>query len=112
MQPRWAAHFNGFEDPYLRATADEYAALAAQAGLQVLSLHTRAAAWDFRSDAAFFGFCSAGFGAWTQRLPEAEHRAFIEATIHAYRKATNTGPGDANMFRFYQSDFTLARPAP
>ena len=110
-QPRWAAHFNGFEDPYLRATANEYAALAARTGMQVLAVHTHATAWDFRTDAAFFGFCSAGFGAWTQRLPEAEHRAFVEQTIRDYRGATtNSGPDDANTFRFYQSDITLAKP--
>ena len=110
-EPRWAAHFAAFEDPYLRLTADEYAALAAETGLEVLAVRTQAKAWNFHTDAAFFGFCSAGFGAWTQRLPEAQHRAFIESVIRAYRAATNAGPGDANTFRFYQTDFSLAKPA-
>ena len=109
-QPRWSAHFQGFEDPYLRATADEYAALATQAGLKVLAVNTQAKAWDFRTDEAFYGFCSAGFGAWTQRLPVAAHRAFVEETIRAYRAATDAGPADANTFRFYQTDFSLAKP--
>ncbi len=110
-QPRWAPHFSGFEDPYLRLTADEYAAHATKAGLQVLAVGTQAKAWNFRTDAAFHGFCSAGFGAWTQRLPAAEHRSFVEETIRAYRAATATGPGDANTFRFVQTDITLAKPA-
>ena len=109
--PRWSGHFTGFEDPYLRLTADEYAALAAETGLQVLAVHTQAKAWNFHTDEAFYGFCSAGFGAWTQRLPEAEHRAFVEETIRAYRGATNTGSDDANTFRFVQTDLALAKPA-
>ena len=108
--PRWSDHFTGFEDPYLRLTADEYAALAAETGLHALAMHTQAKAWNFHTDEAFFGFCSAGFGAWTQHLPETEHRAFVEETIRAYRGATNTGRDDANTFRFVQTDFTFAKP--
>jgi trans-aconitate 2-methyltransferase len=108
-QPPWAPHFEGFEDPYLRLTADEYAALAARTGLDVLGVHTANKAWDFRSDAAFFGFCSAGFGAWTRRLPEAEHAAFVRDVLRAYRAATNAGPADVNTFRFVQTDFMLAK---
>lgn len=109
--PRWAAHFEAFEDPYLRLTADQYAALAVQCGLRVLAVHTAAKAWNFRTDEAFFGFCNAGFGAWTQRLPEAQRRGFVEAVIRAYRVAKHDGPDEANTFRFYQSDITLAKRA-
>ena len=110
-QPRWAPHFAGFEDPYLRLDADEYAAVATRSGLRVLRLHTEAKAWDFHTDEAFFGFCRAGFGAWTRRLPEVRHREFVEAVIRAYRAAVEAGPADANTFRFIQTDLALARPA-
>ena len=109
-EPRWAPHFAGFEDPYLRLDANEYAAVAARSGLRVLRVHTEAKAWDFHTDEAFFGFCSAGFGAWTRRLPGAQHREFVEAVIRAYRAAMKAGPADANMFRFVQTDLALVRP--
>jgi len=108
-EPRWASHFGGFEDPYLRLDADEYAAAAARCGLRVLRVHTEAKAWDFHTDEVFFGFCSAGFGAWTRRLPEARRREFVEAVIRAYRVAVKAGPADANTFRFIQTDRALAR---
>ena len=108
--PRWAPHFDAFEDPYLRLDADDFAALAASCGLDVRSLHSAGNAWDFGSEDAFSAFCSAGFGAWTQRLPGALHRAFVDAVIADYRRATNHGPNEANVFRFVQTDVALDRP--
>jgi len=112
QQPRWAPFFDAFDDPYLRLTADQFAALAAACGLVVRTLHSAAKTWDFRSDTAFFGFCSAGFGAWTQRLPAALQREFVEAVIASYRKATNRGAADANVFGFVQTDLALQRAQP
>lgn len=109
--PPWAGYFAAFDDPYLRLAADAYAALAEAAGLRTSKVTTQLRAWDFHTDEAFFGFCSAGFGAWTQRLPAALHRPFVEEVIRAYRQATRSGPAEANLFRFYQSDFMLDRPA-
>ena len=108
---RWAAYFEGFQDPYLRLTPQQYAALATSVGLQVLSLSTQAKAWDFKTKAAFFGFCSAGFGAWTQRLSKFERGPFVEDVMNAYRAAVSTGAEDACIFRFYQTDITLAPTA-
>jgi trans-aconitate 2-methyltransferase len=108
---RWAAYFQGFQGPYLRLTPQQYAALATSVGLQVLSLSTQAKAWDFKTNAAFFGFCSAGFGAWTQRLPEFERGPFVEDVMNAYRAAVSIGAEDACIFRFYQTDITLAPTA-
>jgi trans-aconitate 2-methyltransferase len=105
--PRWAPHFTGFADPYLRLDAAQYAALAEQQGLRVLSQRTHARAWDFQTHAAFFGFCRAGFGAWTQRLPSDARDAFVEEVIGAYRAALAASAAEANLFRFYQMDITL-----
>lgn len=107
--PRWAPYFDGFDDPYMRLTADAFAAQAAACGLAVHGVHSAAKAWDFRSDEAFVAFCSAGFGAWTQRLPADLHRAFVDAVLAEYRRSTAHGPDEAHVFRFVQSDFALER---
>lgn len=109
--PRWAPHFAGFTDPYLRLEATQYAALARREGLRVQSQHTDLKAWDFRTHDAFFGFCRAGFGAWTHCLPDAECDVFVDDVISAYRIALAAAPDAANVFRFYQMDIALAHPA-
>jgi len=108
QSPRWSSRFAGFIDPYLRLDAAQYAALAEQQGLCVLFQRTVERSWDFRTHAAFFGFCRAGFGAWTQRLVEAQRDAFVEEVIAAYRQGHAPGEVEANTFRFYQMDITLA----
>lgn len=110
-QPRWAPHFGSdFADPYLRLDADACAALAAAAGLQVQRVHSALEGWDFVTDDAFLGFCSAGFGAWTNHLPAAERRPFVEDVVRAYRRARGAGAADANVFRFVQTDFVFTLP--
>ena len=43
----------------------QYVALADGLGLACLSCHSEMKSWDFGTEQAFFGFCHAGFGAWT-----------------------------------------------
>ena len=105
---RWAANFEGFTDPYLRLTPDEYAQLALRQGLQVNSARTQLERWDFGSRDALFGFCNAGFGAWTQRLPQPERTRFVGEVLNQYLAATATGTEEAFVLRFYQTDFALA----
>ncbi len=101
----WAPLFVGFEDPCLRLDAERVATLALQAGLGVLSLHSRLAHWDFGSRAALLGFCRAGFGAWTRRLPAQHSDAFVDAVLDRYLAARgDTAP---TVFRFYQTDLSL-----
>ena len=102
----WAPLFTGFEDPYLRLSAEQVAALATATGLQVQGVQTRLEDWDFGTCDAFFGFCRAGFGAWTGRLPSDRRDAFVGAVLDRYR-ALQPDPGGA-LFRFYQTDVTLA----
>ncbi len=109
QEPRWAPHFDGFRDPYLRLTADEYAALAEHEGLHAVTRRTRLRSWDFQSDSAFFGFCKAGFGAWTRRLAPDEGDVYVRDVIRAYQLALAMTPADKNVFRFYQMDITLTR---
>jgi trans-aconitate 2-methyltransferase len=105
-EPPWAPLFTGFEDPYLRLSAEQVASLATAAGLRVQGVLTCLEGWDFGAREAFFGFCSAGFGAWTGRLPADRRDAFVDAVLDRYR-ALQPDPGGA-LFRFYQTDLTLA----
>lgn len=104
-QAPWAPLFTGFQDPYLRLSTEQVAALAEAAGLRVLGAHTRLEGWDFGTRDAFFGFCSAGFGAWTARLPADRRDAFVAAVLERYL-ALQPDPGRA-LFRFYQADLAL-----
>lgn len=107
QEPRWAPHFDNFRDPYLRLTADEYAALAEHEGLKVLTQRTHLRSWDFHSDTAFFGFCKAGFGAWTRRLAPDDGDLYVHEVILAYQLAQAAPLAGKNVFRFYQMDITL-----
>jgi trans-aconitate 2-methyltransferase len=105
---RWNRYFEGFRDPYLHLTPEQYGELAEQNGFRVLSLHTEAKAWDFESRAAFFAFGSVTFVEWTQHLPEDERPAFIEDVLDRYRLVAADAPGEENFFRFYQMDILLS----
>ncbi len=109
-EPEWAGAFSGFSDPYLRLDADAYAALAAESGLRVLSCHSAMKRWDFGSDEAFFGFCNAGFGAWTQQLPAGRRGAFVEQVMRRYEALIQATFGERHTFHFMQTDLLLERP--
>jgi trans-aconitate 2-methyltransferase len=108
LSPRWARYFAGFHDPYLHLTPQQYAALAEQNGLHVVSCETSAKAWDFQSRAAFAAFGSVTFVEWTQHLPEAERPAFVTDVLDRYRVVAADAPGEKSYFRFYQMDIALA----
>ncbi len=108
LSPRWADYFNGFHDPYLHLTPEQYAALAEQHGFRVLRNHTADKSWDFESHAAFEAFGSVTFVEWTQHLPESIRLDFINDVLDHYRKVACTQTGEENFFRFYQMDITLA----
>jgi trans-aconitate 2-methyltransferase len=110
-QPHWSAWFEGFVDPYLRLTSDEYLALAQSLRLRVLSSQTQAKRWDFGSEAAFFGFCNAGFGAWTHHLAEDRRKAFVEEVMQRYLAVIDAAFGEHFTFHFTQTDIVL-RPMP
>jgi len=104
---RWAGHFAGFHDPYLRLTPDQYAHAAERNGLHVVRIHTEAKAWDFHSRDAFFAFCAVGLVEWTRRLPPDLTAAFINDVLDRYRGLADVRPGEENIFRFYQMDVAL-----
>jgi trans-aconitate 2-methyltransferase len=91
----------------VRLTAAQYADLAGREGLYVLSQQTRLVSWNFGSEEAFFGFCRAGFGAWTRCLPAGKHDEFVHDVMKAYRIELSLPLAQANTFSFYQMDITL-----
>jgi trans-aconitate 2-methyltransferase len=107
---RWLCYFQGFRDPYLHLTPEQYEVLAEKNGLRVHRLHTEAKAWDFQSRAAFLAFGSVTFVAWTRFIPEAERPAFITEVLDRYELVAVDQPGEENTFKFYQMDVTLTRP--
>jgi trans-aconitate 2-methyltransferase len=107
-EPPWAPHFVGFSDPYLRLDARQYGELAAGLGLQTISSHSAMKRWDFGSEQAFFGFCNAGFGAWTQALPEDRRETFVRAVMQRYQALIEAAFGERHCFHFMQTDLLLA----
>jgi trans-aconitate 2-methyltransferase len=108
LSPRWAAHFEGFHDPYLHLTPQQYGALAEQNGLSVLSYQTADKAWDFQSRASFLAFSTVTMVEWTQHVPEGDRAAFITDVLDRYQHVAALAPGEENFFRFYQMDVVLA----
>lgn len=111
QSPRWHEHFDGFRDPYLRLTPAQYAAAAERKGLRVLRVDTHDKTWDFLTRAAFFDFSAVGLVAWTEHLPPDQRTAFVDEVLERYLAISGDPPGRETTFRFYQTDFTLARTA-
>jgi trans-aconitate 2-methyltransferase len=105
---RWAEYFTGFHHPYLRLTPEQYAALAEQNGLHVLSCRTADKHWDFQSRANFAAFSNVTMVEWTQHVPESGRAAFITDVLDRYQQIASQAPGEENYFRFYQMDIVLA----
>jgi trans-aconitate 2-methyltransferase len=108
LSSSWARYFQGFSDPYLHLTPEQYGALAERNGLHVCRIHTEAKAWDFKSRSAFLAFGSVTFVEWTQFIPEAERLAFVTDVLDHYRIVATDQPGEENTFKFYQMDVTLS----
>jgi trans-aconitate methyltransferase len=108
---RWAQYFDGFRQPYVHFTPDEYRALAEQAGFAVLELHVEDKAWDFQTREAFVAFARATFVEWTQHLPERERLEFINEVLDRYQAVAADKPQELATFKFYQMEVVLARSA-
>ncbi len=109
LSSRWSGFFEGFRDPYLHLTPDEYAALAEQNGFRVDRIHTAAKAWDFETREAFLAFSSATMVEWTRLLPESDKPVFITDVLDRYQPVAADKPGEENTFKFYQMDIRLIR---
>ena len=109
LSPPWTRYFNGFNDPYLHLTPEQYRALAEQNGFRIERLHTEAKAWDFESRSAFLAFGAVTFIEWTRLLPESERLAFVNDVLDCYTSVAADRAGEENTFKFYQMDITLSR---
>ncbi|HEX6496157.1 MAG TPA: methyltransferase domain-containing protein [Acidobacteriaceae bacterium] len=107
LSMRWAKYFEGFRDPYLHLTPEQYADLAQQQGFRVVSVHTADKAWDFQSRATFEALSAVTMIEWTQHVPEADRLAFITDVLNRYQHVAAEAPGEENYFRFYQMDIVL-----
>jgi trans-aconitate 2-methyltransferase len=108
LSSRWQGYFQGFHDPYLHLTPEQYGDLATGTGFEVRRIQVAAKAWDFQSRSAFLTFGSVTFVEWTQHLPEPERLAFAIDVLDRYQLVAADAPGEENFFRFYQMDITLA----
>jgi len=102
---RWTGYYNGFQDPYLHTTAEDYAALAEEHGLRVESKDVEDKAWDFGSREGFLAFGSVTFVEWLRRLPEEAEPEFIGDVLERYASVA----GDDHTFRFYQMNIRLTK---
>jgi SAM-dependent methyltransferase len=109
--PEWSAHFAGFRRPFTHPTPDEYRARAERAGFVVDEIRVDDASWDFRARAAFVDFARATFVEWTARIPEPLRDRFIGDVLDRYRSIAADGPGEADVFKFYQMDVALTSAA-
>jgi trans-aconitate 2-methyltransferase len=109
LSSRWAENFQGFCDPYLHLTQEQYAALAKRNGLHVLQIQVHDRAWDFKSRSAFQAFGSVTFIEWTKRLPVEDRPFFVDDVLDRYHREVTNAPGEENTFKFYQMDVTLSR---
>jgi trans-aconitate methyltransferase len=106
--PRWAGYFDGFRDPFLHLTPEQYGALAEKQRFRVVSISRSDKAWDFGSRDAFLARMKVTMIEWVQRVPEADRVTFINEVLDRYEKIAATAPGEENYFRFYQMDIVLA----
>jgi trans-aconitate 2-methyltransferase len=106
--PAWTGYFQKFRDPYLHLTPEQYAALAEQNGLRVLSIHAADKAWDFETRAAFAAFGLVTMVEWTKFVPQSDRLTFVSDVLDRYRGTATNHPGEENTFKFYQMDITLS----
>jgi trans-aconitate 2-methyltransferase len=102
---KWSTYFDGFQDPYLHLTAEEYTALAAECGLRTVSVGVKEKTWDFGTREGFFAFGSVTFVEWTRRLPEEARPEFVNDVLDRYAMVA----GNERTFRFYQMDVRLMK---
>jgi trans-aconitate 2-methyltransferase len=109
FSPRWVQYYQGFHQPYLHLTPEQYSDLAARNGLQVTDVETEDKSWDFKSRSAFEAFGEVTFVEWTRVLPAQEELNFTVDVLDRYREVACQRPGEENTFKFYQMNISLRR---
>jgi trans-aconitate 2-methyltransferase len=109
FSPRWAPYYQGFHQPYLHLTPEQYSEAAERNGLQVIHFETEDKSWDFKSRSAFEAFGEVTFVEWTRWLPAQEELNFTAGVLDRYRQVACERPGEENTFKFYQMNISLHR---
>lgn len=109
--PRWGDYFRDFRRPYVHFTEAQYREMSERNGLKVVGLRVTDHAWNFGTREAFVAFCRVTFVEWTKHLPEGEQETFITDVLNRYQLVAACNNGEANTFKFYQMEVTLARPS-
>lgn len=106
---RWGKYFEGFQQPYLHLTPEQYSALAERHCLQVVQVDNEDKSWDFKARSAFEAFGEVTFVEWTRMLPAQEELDFVGDVLDNYRQVAAERPGEENVFKFYQMNIRLRR---
>jgi trans-aconitate 2-methyltransferase len=96
--PRWAAYFADFTQPFVHIDPADLGPIAVAAGLDVTRQSVVDREWDFGSRDEFARWCAVGSSDWTSRLPEAGRIPFINEVVDRYQAIV----GRAGLFRFLQ----------
>lgn len=94
----WSPWFDGFQQPYIHPTPEEFRSLCEAAGFAVASQDMPTREWDFGSREAFTKWSEATMVNWTSRLPQDRQDAFISDVLDRY---------GSNVFTFYQMRTSL-----
>jgi trans-aconitate 2-methyltransferase len=109
FSPRWAQYYQGFHQPYLHLTPEQYSEAAERNGLQVTHVQAEDKSWDFKSRSAFEAFGEVTFVEWTRLLPAQEELNFTADVLDRYQLVACERPGEENTFKFYQMNIALRR---
>jgi trans-aconitate 2-methyltransferase len=104
---RWRGYFAGFTAPFTHPEPTVWAQQARDHGLRVDEVTTEDLEWDFGSRETFTSWCTVGFGAWTERLPDQAIGEFVDDVVTDYAREI----GSDAQFRFRQLRAALVRTA-
>jgi trans-aconitate 2-methyltransferase len=96
--PRWRRYFVDYAQPFVHPDADLFRGWVEEVGLRLVDFRVDDLSMDFGSASRFRRWATAGFSAWTSRLPGDTRELFMTDVLTAYRAIT----GSASTFRFMQ----------
>ena len=109
LSPRWSRYFQEFHDPYLHLTPEEYAELAEQNGLHVLSVHTAGEGVGLQDSLCFLRFRLGDLRGMDALLTRGGAASVHHRRAGPLSAVAADRPGEENTFKFYQMDITLRR---
>jgi hypothetical protein len=83
-KPAWRQYFRNLEKPYFFHSDEEYRAWLPEAGFRPLTVQLVPKPARHESTAAFAAWLRTTWMPYTQRVPEVERSAFIDAVVSRY----------------------------